>query len=96
MDNKRTQFTFYANYRDTAQMCETEEGKLEWYNAIIGFALDGAEPEFTSPDAKLLRVAWINVLPHLNKSHQRSKAAKKRGEAKSRAPSVPTDEFFNT
>lgn len=96
----RTQFTFYANYRDTADLCTTVEGRLEWYDAIVGFALDGAEPEFRSADAKALYAAWINVRPHLSKAHQRSRAAKKRNEARIAASGVaasgiPTDDFFD-
>ncbi len=51
---QRKKFTFLESYRDVAEMLDGQE-RLEFYEAVIAFALDGTEPDFADKAASLFR-----------------------------------------
>lgn len=66
-------FTFYRSYMETAQAIPDPAARLEFLEAVLTFTLDGTEPEFTEPFAK---VAFSGVRPNLQKSRAKSDARK--------------------
>jgi hypothetical protein len=66
-------FTFYRSYMETAQAIPDPTARLEFLEAVLAFTLDGTEPEFTEPFAK---VAFSGVRPNLQKSRTKSDARK--------------------
>lgn len=66
-------FTFYRSYMETAQAIPEPAARLEFLEAVLSFTLDGAEPEFTEPFAK---VAFSAVRPNLTKSRNKANKSK--------------------
>lgn len=66
-------FTFYRSYMETARAIPDPSARLEFLEAVLSFTLDGTEPDFTEPFAK---VAFSGVRPNLQKSRAKSEAKK--------------------
>ena len=66
-------FTFYRSYMETARAIPDPSARLEFLEAVLSFTLDGTEPDFTEPFAK---VAFSGVRPNLQKSRTKSEAKK--------------------
>lgn len=57
-------FTIFRSHFESLKCC-TPEIRLELYDAMLGYAFDGKEPEFSDSIAKAL---WIAILPVIKNS----------------------------
>lgn len=72
MNNNRNYFTFFKSFREQIDLCEGED-QLKLYKAITDFALYHIDTSFTEP---LLKMAWLGIKPHLEKSWTNSNNGK--------------------
>ena len=70
----RKQFTFYRSFRDCAKNLPTKKEKLEFFEILCDYALDGIEPELRMKKPSVATV-FCAIKPMLDRSHARSKAA---------------------
>lgn len=80
----RTQFTFYQSFYRAAARIRDPAERCAYYDALLGYALDGIEPELDSlPDA--VAVAIELVKPTLDTSRRKAEAGQKGGASKLKA-----------
>ena len=68
---ERKQFTFYRSFYENIEKLQTNKEKLQAYQLICGFALDGTEPDL---DTKKPCAATVfrAVRPVLETAHRRA------------------------
>ena len=68
---KRKQFTFYRSFYESIQNLKTNKEKLQAYEMICKYALDGELPETETGKSATLAVFSV-CRPILNRSRQRA------------------------
>lgn len=72
---ERAQFTFYRSYWEALQTLPKKD-RLQAYEAITDYALNGTEPHLTGPAS----TAFILIKPTLDTGRKRAAAGKSGGE----------------
>ena len=73
---ERKQFTFYRSFYESIQKLPTNKEKLQAYQLICGFALNGAEPDLNAKKPTAATVFRI-ARPVLETAHKRAEQAMK-------------------
>lgn len=71
---ERAQFTFYRSYWEALQTLPKKD-RLQAYEAITDYALNGTEPHLTGPAS----TAFILIKPTLDTGRKRAEAGKTGG-----------------
>lgn len=80
-------FTFFASYRDVAQLM-TDEERLAFYDALVAYAIDGEEPDGLEGSPL---IAFTMAKPSLDKSARRSKANSRNASKPRKQPESPNE-----
>ena len=77
---ERNQFTFYRSFWESIEKLPTNKEKLQAYQLICGFALNGVEPEL---EGKKLTAATVFrvIRPVLETAHKRAAKTKLQSNA---------------
>ncbi len=67
----RKQFTFYQSYWETIEKLPTNKEKLQAFQLIADYALNGNEPDLSNKKPTAVAV-FLSVKPQLDRSHTRS------------------------
>ncbi len=70
---KRKQFTFYRSFWETIQQLPTNKEKLQAFEILCDYALDGNEPDLKTIKPSVAIVFSI-AKPILERAHQRAEA----------------------
>lgn len=62
---ERNGFFFYKSFLDTIDMMDSDEEKLQMYEAITHYGIYAKEKK---PKSKLAQMAWLNIVPVLRKN----------------------------
>ena len=68
---QRNQFTFYRSFWETIENLPTNKEKLQAYQVICGYGLDGIEPDLKTKKPTAATVFQI-AKPILQTAHQRA------------------------
>lgn len=66
------QFMFFRSYKEAADQL-TQAQRRAFYEAIINYALDGAEPKLTGPAAAAFALARPVITKSRNKAYNRKR-----------------------
>lgn len=86
MDTSKVKhFVFYRSYAD-ALSCISEEDQLKVFHAMMGFAFDGALPDFDLRNDHDCFLCWTLIQPSIQKSMENQMNGSKGG----RPPKEPS------
>lgn len=88
MESNKSGFVFQPSYYEAINAIQDKEQKLEMYEAIINYGINGIEPTFTNP---LLEALFKMAVPTLNASKKRYKASVENGKKGGRPPKTKND-----
>ena len=90
-NKQREGFTFYRSFRDTINIIDDPTTKLDLFQAITDFALDGVEPN-AETISKMGRICWTALRPYLYSDRNRFENGCKGGAPKGNKNALKTTE----
>ena len=89
----QSQVTIYASVYTSLDMLPTEAQQLRYLKAVLAYAFDGLEPDFS--DDPILNFGFAQVKPNLDSSRRKAQAARENGAKGGRPKKEKTQEKPN-